>query len=237
MKALKTENLGSLEVLSTEAVSPDSRSLTIILFHGFGANCHDLFPLSQEVRVPAKTQWIFPNGPLEVEIGPGFYGRAWFPIDMKEHQLAQAQGRQVDYSTKSSARILPARDRALKMLKALNRPMDQVVLGGFSQGAMLALELTLSLPQPPRGVVLLSGTLIDQSSWAERAQRHPGLSFFQSHGTKDPVLPYSGAQGLEELLKSAQWQGNLVSFSGGHEIPFTVIKSLSQFLGGLSPSS
>ncbi len=229
--------LGPLEVLQSGPLKKESggaQPLNLVLFHGYGANCHDLYPLHREVRLRGEVQWTFPNGPLEIEIAPGFSGRAWFPIDVQEHERAQRLGQQVDYSQKSSARMHSARDKALSMLKELNCPLDRLVLGGFSQGAMLAMELTLSLPQPPLGVVLLSGTLVDQPNWSGKAKHFPGLRFFQSHGKRDPILPHEGAQKLEGVLKASGWEGELVSFNGGHEIPFTVLQSLSDFLQSLS---
>src|SRR6185437_12531546 len=68
---------GKLDVVEVE----NGRELCVVLFHGFGADAHDLAPLS-DVSSQIKATWIFPNAGLQVPIAPGFMGRAWFHIDV-----------------------------------------------------------------------------------------------------------------------------------------------------------
>jgi phospholipase/carboxylesterase len=115
--------------------------------------------------------------------------------------------------------------------RELNAPREQIVLGGFSQGAMLACDVTLRSERPPAGLVLLSGAPICADEWQKLAPARKGLRVLQSHGRADPVLPFHGAEWLRDFLQAAGLSVEWVPFSGGHGIPDGVLDRLSAFLG------
>jgi predicted esterase len=82
-------------------------------------------------------------------------------------------------------------------------------------------------------VVILSGALVDRRSFAALASKRKGLSFFQSHGSGDPILGFRGALALEKELKEAGWVGSLCRFEGGHGVPPEVVDELSAWLKAL----
>ena len=103
------------------------------------------------------------------------------------------------------------------------------MLGGFSQGAMVATDVTLASPNDVDGLVIWSGTLLDEAGWTKRAKDMEGRRFFQSHGGGDPVLPYALAQRLHDVLKTGGAQGQLMGFGGGHDIPVNVLRATAEF--------
>ncbi len=202
----------------------------VILFHGFGADANDLASLSQVLKGVPGTTWIFPNGHQKVELGPHMEGRAWFPISLSKLEAAQASGEPFDLSELQPPGLKKARDMVLEMIKALDVPMSRVTLGGFSQGAMLATEVTLRSKEKPAGLVLLSGALVNASEWKVMAKEMPGFKYYQSHGNRDTVLKHEGALKLNTLFSESAWNGKLHTFNGGHEIPFEVISQVDNFL-------
>jgi phospholipase/carboxylesterase len=60
--------------------------------------------------------------------------------------------------------------------------------------------------------------------------RRKGLPVFQSHGTQDDLLPYVGAERLRDALNKSGLIVEWHSFRGGHEIPESVLRTLSVFL-------
>ncbi|MGE0762339.1 MAG: alpha/beta hydrolase [Bdellovibrionales bacterium] len=218
--------IGALQALDF----PQEGRPTVLMLHGYGADAYDLASLREELTGAGPLRWVFAQGPREVEIGPGYWGRAWFPIDMAAHEQALMSGKEISYADRRPSGVTEARDQVLSHIKALGVAPEQMLLGGFSQGAMLAVEVALSLPKPPKGLILLSGTLADQNGLRQRAPALKGLKFFQSHGERDPVLPFSGALALHEELLKAGWDGPLSAFGGGHEIPRPVVRDLNHFL-------
>jgi phospholipase/carboxylesterase len=223
----KRRKIGRLDALELKG---DPEAPTVVLFHGYGADMHDLASLANVIQAPKGTNWVFPNGHLSIPLGGHYEGRAWFPISVSELERAMATGEVIDFSTIVPPGLKKAREMALELVENLKVPMNRLVLGGFSQGAMLATDLTLHLETPPAGLVLLSGTLVNGDQWSALAPKHSGLRFFQSHGIRDAVLGFAMAERLEKLLHQAGWKGKLQRFEGAHEIPPEVIIQLGAYL-------
>jgi len=224
--------LGSIQCIEVpaDAGTSESEKRTIILFHGFGADAYDLQTLSDALPTPWPVDFLFPQGPLEVPIGPGWTGRAWWKIDMLALQAAGTRGDGVDISNEDPAGLATVRPQIMKMLDQLGVPWSRLILGGFSQGAMLATDIFLRAPENPAGLIIMSGNLICQNAWKELAPKRAGCSFFQSHGKGDAVLGYKGAARLETLLTQAGLKGSLQGFNGGHEIPMQTLQGVGQYL-------
>lgn len=203
---------------------------TAVFFHGYGADGADLRPLAREIPVSTSWRFEFPDAPIELPYG----GRAWFPIDVESIERAQRSGHAVDFSQRSFDGFDAVRKNTHEYLAGLGVPMGQLVLGGFSQGAMLATDMALRSETPPLGLVILSGNLINENEWKRLAPRRKGLKFFQSHGIADPILGYEGARRLSALLTGAGLEGRLRSFEGGHGIPLEVVEELGAFLDSLA---
>jgi phospholipase/carboxylesterase len=224
--------LGQLKCL--EQVGADEAPW-IILFHGYGADAADLAPLAGVIPVKNKNfNWLFPDGFLEVPIGTGWIGKAWWPVNMAELQMAAQSGVARDLSKDTPPGLKTAFDKASEMIRSMKIPWSQIILGGFSQGAMLATELYLRAPETPKGLVIMSGTLLHADELRPLVQNRSGQSFFMSHGERDEVLSVQGARRLETLLTQGGMKGRLITFGGGHEIPINVLQGVGQYINSLS---
>ena len=100
-----------------------------------------------------------------------------------------------------------------------------LIVGGFSQGAMVTTSVTLSGLRPAV-LAIFSGTLLHRTEWARQAEQHPGCRVVQSHGAQDPLLPMSAAVELKDLLVKAGFNLTFTEFQGGHTIPMPALTSL-----------
>jgi phospholipase/carboxylesterase len=237
---LVTTRLGGLTARIVDddgsaAVGPD---LVVILCHGFGAPGDDLVSLAPECfqQAPAlvgRVRFIFPEAPLALDDVP-FGGRAWWPIDMAQLQRRLAQGTASALADETPAGLTEARRLLRTLIDAVQQqtklPLRRVMLGGFSQGAMLATDTALRLEEAPAGLAVLSGTLLSRTQWEGLAPRRAGLPVLQSHGTRDPILPFAGAQALQALLVTAGLKVRFTSFAGGHGIDAGVVRALCDLL-------
>lgn len=230
---MKRLELGGLSVLlggGTDREGGGDGPL-VVLLHGFGAPADDLASLWRVVDAPAGTRWAFPAAPLSLtSMGYG-EGRAWWMIDIERHLLAMQRG-ETDAPREAPPGMSEARAKVVAMLdelEALVRP-SKVVLGGFSQGAMVSCDVALQTGRALAGIALLSGTLAAQDEWAPRASSRPGFRVFQSHGSSDPMLPYARAEKLRDMLREGGADVTWVPFRGGHEIPPPVVDSLGKWL-------
>jgi phospholipase/carboxylesterase len=205
----------------------------VILLHGFGAPGDDLVPLGEVMDVPAGTRWIFPEGPLSLNMGFGD-SRAWWMIDMARLEADRAAGRVRDLSNEVPRGLPQAREALETFLAALPRAMridyKKTVIGGFSQGAMLTCDLVMRTGHPFAGLVQLSSSLLAKQDWRPSVGKRTGLPVFQSHGTQDPILPYLMAERLRDELTQAGLTVEWHNFRGGHQIPEPVLRRLSAFL-------
>lgn len=216
--------------LHCQEINNDDNAPWIIFFHGYGADCNDLFQLGEIIPLKHKANWLFPNGHLEVPIGPAWTGRAWWNIDMMEIQRAMERGETRDFSNEAPPGMSKARDLAFEMIRQMKVPWNKIILGGFSQGAMLATDLYLRAPETPAGLVIMSGSLVSQDEWKPLVANRQGENFFQDHGQNDQVLGFKQAQKLETLLTQNGMKGSLMGFRGGHEIPQVVLVKISEYL-------
>ncbi len=77
---------------------------------------------------------------------------------------------------------------------------SKLVIGGFSQGAMLATDVALRSDIPLAGLCLFSGTLIAEQEWVVSAPNRRGLRVSLSHGQSDAILPFTAAERLRDFL-------------------------------------
>jgi phospholipase/carboxylesterase len=204
----------------------------VVLLHGFGAPGDDLVSLSHALDAPPSTRLVFPEGPIE--LGNQYSdGRAWWRIDLEQRLRRQERGERPDIADVPEG--LPAARASVAALLAgveaeLHPPPGKVVLGGFSQGAMLALDVALASTHALAGLALMSATHIAADQWARRFEQRRGLPVFMSHGMDDALLPFSVADGLRETLMAHGIPVEWVPLRGGHGIPQSVVVALSAFL-------
>jgi len=202
----------------------------IVLLHGWGAPGDDLVPLGAQLAAPGRL-FVFPAAPLA---NPGG-GRAWWHLDLAELIAASSGGSDRELRDHVPEGLAEARAQVLALLTELERqtmlPRSAMIVGGFSQGAMLAIDVALGSDPRPKAVIAMSGTLLSEARWvAELAAGKPHLPFFFSHGRHDPVLPFRLTSALRELVSASGNPVTWVPFDGGHEIPPVVLRGVARFL-------
>lgn len=235
---MKRAKLGQLEVVL--AGGPDRQGggtgPLVALLHGYGAPGEDLVPIARQLAVAPDVRFAFPAAPLSLEpnLPPDMSGRAWWHLDMAELQRAVMLGDWNALKTRVPAGLGVARAAVEGFVEALESELgvtrDRLILGGFSQGAMLATDFTLRAAKPPAGLAILSGSLICRDEWLPLMPARKGLPVVQSHGRSDPVLSYQLAEELRQELETAGLLVNFVPFAGGHGIPNGALEALSALI-------
>ena len=231
--------------------------LAVILCHGYGAPGTDLVPLGEELlaakaQFAGRVRFYFPHAPLALTGGMAG-GRAWWPIDVGELQRAIEFGEFRNLRGQQPELLADARRKLMQTLAAIQRecglPTAKVVLGGFSQGAMLATDVTFHLPERPAALVGFSGTLLAESLWRERAGLKPnpadplsdtdrarlaarwnGFRVVLSHGRIDPILPFAAAEWLRDLWQETGATVQFVDFHGPHTIPLRALSAAAELI-------
>jgi phospholipase/carboxylesterase len=107
---------------------------------------------------------------------------------------------------------------------------EQIVLGGFSQGCLMAIEVGLRYPHLFAGIVGISGyvcapeKLIKELSPVALQQR-----LLITHGLQDPMIPFAAVKEQIKLLKSAglqiEWHGFVKAHTIAGEAELSVIRT------------
>jgi phospholipase/carboxylesterase len=234
--------LGPLEARVVQADASVRPELAVVLCHGYGASGADLVSLAGDLlaRAPAlgnRVRFVFPAAPVALpEFGNA---RAWWPINWEANLALRAAGAagQATLRARVPEGLAQARRQLAACVEAVAQtsglPAGRMVLGGFSQGAMVTTDLALRQDEAPAALVILSGTLAAEAEWRARATRRKGLRVLQSHGRQDPILPFTEAEALRKLLQEAGLQVDFLPFDGPHTIPEEALEHLGVLLTAL----
>lgn len=200
----------------------ESTSADLVLLHGFGSHEGDLAGLLPYLPASDTLRCYFPRAPIDVPMTGGY---AWFPSAAEELQKALMGQyffnlKELDpEAMQSNARLVA--DTINKNRSDTNRPL---ILGGFSQGAILSMEIFLNGYLSVDGLLLWSGSLLAEERWKSLTAPSK-VPCFISHGRQDPVLPFEGATALESLLKEKGLSVENLYFDGAHEINMPIIEA------------
>lgn len=221
-----------------------SPTIAVVICHGYGASYEDLAPLAGEWigllgRRASDFRFVFPDAPHSLaELGMPD-ARAWWPINMARLAAAVEASQFDELHDHEPPGIGVARDVLSQTIGRVSEDLDggatPLVLGGFSQGAMLTMDVALrSQLKPPRLLFQFSGTIVCRPQWEAALSRLGDTYVFQSHGSIDPILPYSSAVALHEMLKTAGVRTDFHSFVGPHTIDVESITQTAQALAALT---
>lgn len=186
---LLKENVSGLEYLIKKGTGND----VVILLHGYGSNEKDLFSFAQ--YFPAETTVICPRG--AISYSPTSF--SWYDIQFKQdgnHLRNMEQAKQSAYKIELFLSII-------KMELNIN---GSTVIGGFSQGAIMSINLAMEKPELIDGVIGMSGTLLHEklSPNPNYYNDYKNLNVFYAHGTQDQLLPIAHGLNCKKLLEKAQ---------------------------------
>jgi phospholipase/carboxylesterase len=234
-RAPKGERILDIAGLRTTAVGNPDAPLTLVLLHGYDMKPADLAPFAHSIGIPAY--FLLPQGPVSSPNG----SHAWWEVDLEARESALAVGPR-DLANDHPHGLAAARRQFGQFLAAVTaegkpaptasrttrRPTT--IIGGFSQGGMLALDWVLRGNQRVDGLALLSTSRLALSEWEPQRERLRNLPVFLSHGATDRDLAFAAGERLRDFLLESAAQLTWTPFEGGHEIPLVVWRGLRKFL-------
>jgi phospholipase/carboxylesterase len=161
----------------------------LVLFHGRGADEYDLAPLLDVLDSEQRLLGVTPRGPLSLPPG----GAHWYAV----HRIGYP-----DPGT-----FAPTYEIASRWLDDLAAetgiPPERIVLGGFSQGAVMTYALGLGRGRPrPAALVAFSGFIPTVEGW-EPDLSPPLPPVAIGHGTYDPIISVEWSRQAREQLEAA----------------------------------
>ncbi len=195
----------------------------VVLLHGYGSDGQDLISLGgywQDILPDAL--FVAPNAPDRSLDNP--MGYQWFPVV-------------ADKAADRFGRAAAGRGAIVDVLEALWAQTDlgprETVLVGFSQGAMMALHVGLSLDAPLMGIVAFAGMLIPPAGFAEGGGPKPPICLV--HGDEDRVVDPKASADAAELLRAKGFSVSYhVARGAGHTITPDGLSFAGDFITAVS---
>jgi phospholipase/carboxylesterase len=168
------------------AADPDG---LLVLFHGRGADERDLFPLLDLLDPQRRLLGVTPRGPLSLPPG----GAHWYAV--QEIGYPDPETFTETFALASAWLDDVSADAGV--------PFERVVIGGFSQGAVMTYALGLGQGRPrPAGLVALSGFMPTVPGFEpDLSGTLPRIAL--GHGALDPVISVEWSRQAASRLAAA----------------------------------
>lgn len=190
----------------------------IVILHGVGSRGSDLQAVARHWQQSMPdTLIVLPDGPSAFDMGHGFQ---WFSVSgiTEESRPARIAAARNAFDATLAAQF----ER-----HAVDPRRDRVILAGFSQGAIMAMDALVRGSCPLAGVVAFSGRL----SSPEPLHPLAGSSALLVHGRADPVISWTESQKAAEALSAAGVQVKVsIEENAPHTITLSGMKTACSFI-------
>ncbi len=213
--------------LQTFEVNPGvAPRATVIILHGLGADGTDFLSFADELKLDAvgPVRWVFPRAPVRrVTINGGQPMRAWY--DILNMDLVQ---REDEAGLRASMALVQA---LIDAEVARGVPAQRIVLGGFSQGAAIALGAGLRHGERLAGLLAMSGymPLADRLA-TERTMANAETPVFQAHGRSDGVIKLPRATATRDQLLALGQPLEWHEYPMEHSVCMEEVQAIQAFL-------
>jgi phospholipase/carboxylesterase len=218
---MPTDLLATIE-LETRP-DPDA---AVIWMHGLGADGNDFVPIVGELDLPGDRgiRFIFPHAPTRpVTINGGAVMRAWYDIVGS------------DLTDRGDERGI--RDSQLRIEQLIAREKtrgiaaSRLVLAGFSQGGVIALQTGLRHSERLAGIMALSTYLaLPQTLAAEAAAANRAVPIFMGHGTFDPMIRLDWAEASQRALQGQGYPVEWHTYPMQHAVCMEEVREIGAWL-------
>lgn len=224
---MQQERIDTIAGLPTIVIgNPTECRTLVVLLHGYAMRAADLAPFPKAMRSSAL--FLLPQAPHPSPLG----GYGWWDIDIDARANALQRGAR-DLAEEQPSGLAAAREQLDKFMTTARSAFSpqSVVLGGFSQGGMLACDYLLHQRSTAiNGLFLLSASRLNIEQWRRHQARAQRLPVLISHGKTDADLSFAAGEALRDFFLAAEAHVSWVDFEQGHEIPFVVWRELRRFL-------
>ncbi len=215
-----------LEVIVKEPENGVEPVCTVIWLHGMGVDAHDFESFPRELAAfggPAA-RFILPNAPeIAITAHNGYKTRAWYDVLNPTFTAPE--------DLQGLARMHLRITQIINDVVSSGTLAERIFIGGFSQGAAMAIYTALRQARTLAGCIALSGYLPAPELMA-RDITAAGRStpFFMGHGSFDsiinPLIAQKGSEMIEHSVDTLIWR----EYNMEHEICPEELTHIAQFM-------
>jgi phospholipase/carboxylesterase len=217
----------SEQALPYVEVNPKSKAkATVIWLHGLGDSGNGFAPIVPEMKLPDELgiRFVFPHAPMRpVTINNGMAMRAWYDISSLDfNNRADNQG------VKESSDLVA--DLIEKEI-AQGIPAHKIVLAGFSQGGVIALNLGTRYEKSLAGIMSMSSYMNEPETLNDEAHAaNKNTPIFVAHGTDDDVVPIFMGNTAFKVLESNGYKVTWHEYAMQHNVCMQQLNDISTWL-------
>lgn len=218
MSTVQATESTPLHYLVREPKSPSAQTPVIILLHGVGSNEQDLFSFAN--RLPENYLVISARAPIRLATN----SYAWYRVDFSTGKPTY------DFKeTEKSLQTLIAFTEEIKRKYALSN--KQLVLCGFSQGAIMSYSVALTRPDLVSGIAAMSGRLLEEiKPQVVKTSELQKLRILITHGKNDQVISIDHSRKATAYLNTLKIEPMYFEYEASHEINEAMLGDLVKWL-------
>ena len=193
----------------------------LVLFHGRGADEHDLFPLLDALDPERRFVGATPRGPLSLPPG----GAHWYVLG----------GIGTPESRTFGASYAAASEWLEEFLRVHGVGYGRLTLGGFSQGGVMSYALGLGTGRARPAALTVFSSFIPTVAGFELDLSPPLPPVAIGHGSLDPVIGVEWGRQAREVLEAAGAGVLYRETAMGHQIDPAFVGEVAEWLRLIIP--
>jgi predicted esterase len=171
---------------------------TLLMLHGLTGDGNMMEKFAKNI-LPSNFTLITPNAPFKHE-GRGY---CWWKYPRGDLETLQAE---IHHSIQYLLELIPKE--------------GPIIIGGFSQGAALSLELLFSsINSRISGIIVLGSKSIDVSDLKLKLNKIQPAKMFWMHGKTDQIILFEEGEKVVNIFENTNWDVTRINHEKGHMIP------------------
>lgn len=215
-----------MQTIYQPALNQDKKPITLIWLHGLGVDGSDFKDFQQELEQFGhidNVNVVLPSAKVREVSTMKLSMPAWY--DLYTDNFMEKADEDIDGMNEARTFVQTIIDE-----ERTKNPDTPIVLGGFSQGAAVALLTGLSQTTPLLGIVAFSGYVPHHPRFDEISDIAKQIPIFMAHGSIDSVIPMHKAEEGVMTLNKAQANVEFHQYAMMHELCPDEIADLADFM-------
>lgn len=192
---------------------------TLMMLHGLTGSADLMEPFAKKI-CPDNFNLVIPNGTFSHE-SKGF---CWWQYKINEDYKSK-------HDLKITEKMLNEIYSSINYLNAMLPESGEIIIGGFSQGGVMAQIMLLSeISNRISGLILLGTRAMDNEKLREALRKLTPFPVLWLHGYSDDIIKYEDSKNLVKIFEEEGWNVNQINHKKGHMIPLETHQDIIDFI-------
>tara|TARA_Y100001978_G_scaffold203493_1_gene230005 strand:+ start:4041 stop:4664 length:624 start_codon:yes stop_codon:yes gene_type:complete len=197
----------------------DLMQKTLMMLHGLTGSAELMEPFANKI-CPTNFNLIVPNGTFKHDTK----GYCWWHYEINKDEKSK-------HDLEITETLLKEIHSSINYLSALLPKSGDVIIGGFSQGGVMAQIMMLSeLSSRISGLLLLGTRAMDNEKLRHAIKNLNPVPILWMHGYSDEIIKYEDSMNIVKIFEDEGWNVTKISHKKGHMIPLEFHQQIIDFI-------